>query len=694
MYGNSEMSVPRFLKRTSDLDESRDAIVRRELEQILKSHAFRRSQRCSAFLSFVVGRALEGHAEELKERTIGIALFHRSPTYGTAEDSIVRVSAIEVRKRLSRYYAEHLRDSPLRVDLPVGCYVPTFHWRLLEEDKRVNRRDLLAFGAATSSLSLPSYATGSSITTNRIFDVRRYGARGDGKTKDTEAIQRAISAAARAGGGTVFLGPGDYLSGGIVLKSNVTFYLDTGATLRGSEDLADYPPRSGPNPHGDANVHHLIFARGAENIALCGLGRIDGQGRAYWAPSGRPQNPEDFWRESVSNSFKPLPGDARPSPMLEFVGCKNLRIEDITLANSAGWTMRPIDCESVFIRGVRVRNPVYGPNTDGMDVTCCRNVFIADCDISTGDDALCLKSENPYGGEVKPTKNIVITNCVLTGCCNGFKMGTATKGAFENITFTNSVIYNEDVPLNHRIIAGIAIEMVDGGSVNGIVVSNIQMQNTRTPIFIRLGNRSGNPPSGPKPGALRGIMIDNIHATGAILTSSITGLPGHHIEDVTLSNLRVDTVEGGEQEWVAREVPERASAYPEARMFGRLPSYGFYCRHARGVRFKDVRIETRKPDERPMFLCEDMKSLEIVDVSGSAPASQEPLIVLRNVQRAFIQGCCAPQRLSRFLTVGGTDSSDVSLIGSDLRGCTVATQSVEGAAQDVVFEAGNITLAR
>jgi Glycosyl hydrolases family 28 len=557
----------------------------------------------------------------------------------------------------------------------------------------VNRRDLLALGAGTLSLSLPGYATASPVAASRTFDVRHSGARGDGKTKDTAAIQRAIDAAAGAGGGTVYLGPGDYLSGGIALKSNITFYLDAGATLLGSKDLADYGPQSGPSPHGDANVHHLVFARDAENVALCGLGRIDGQGRAYWVPSDHPQTPDNFWRESVSNTNKPKPGNARPSPMLEFVGCKNLRIEDVTLANSAGWTMRPVDCESVFIRGLRVRNPVNGPNTDGMDVTCCRNVFIANCDISTGDDALCLKSESPYGGPVAPTKNIVITNCVLTGCCNGFKMGTATKGAFENITFTNSVIYNEDVPLNSRIIAGVAVEMVDGGSVEGIVISNIRMQNVRTPIFVRLGDRSGNPPSGPAPHALRGVMIDNIHATGAILTSSVTGLPGHEVEDVTISNIRVDTVEGGELDWVTREVPERPAAYPEARMLGRLPSYGFYCRHVRGIRFHDVRVEARKPDKRPLLLCDDVKELNVAGLAGSAPDSQQPLVVLRNVQRAFIQGCCAPKGLSTFLSAEGKDSSDISLVANDLRGSAVAAQAVDGAPQGSISQSGNITSA-
>lgn len=552
----------------------------------------------------------------------------------------------------------------------------------------MNRRHLI--GLAGAGIALPwSLTSQAAAAAGRIYDVRDFGARGDGKVKDTTPIQSTIDAAFTAGGGTVYLGPGDYLTGGIVLKSNVTLYLDSGATLRGSANLADYKPQPGPNPHSDANVHHLIFARDAVNIALCGLGRVDGQGRAFWIPSSRVQTPADFWKESVSNTFRPAGHNARPSPMLEFVNCKNLRIEGVTIANSAGWTMRPIECESVFIHNLRVRNPIDGPNTDGMDVTCCRNVFIENCDISTGDDALCIKSESPYGGEPSPTKNITITNCILTGCCNGFKMGTATRGAFQNITFTNSVIYNEDVPLNHRIISGVAIEMVDGGSVEGILISNIRMQNTRTPIFVRLGNRSGNPPGGPEPGSLQGVMIDGIYATGAILTSSVTGLPGHHVEDVTLSNIRIDTVEEGQLDWVDREIQERPRAYPEARMFGRLPAYGFYCRHVSGLRFENVRVQARPTEPRPLLLCDDVKRLELAGVNGSAPAGKEPLFLFRNVQRAFISGCCAPPAVQTFLRAEGNGTADISLVGNDLSGAAQPAVAVQGAALGMISMAGN-----
>lgn len=555
----------------------------------------------------------------------------------------------------------------------------------------MNRRGILGLGAA--AMTFPAMALAQNGRESKLFTAETYGARGDSKTKNTEAIQRTIDAAHKAGGGVVYLGPGVYLCGGIVLKDNVTLYLEAGATLLGSTNIQDFEPHFGLNPHATDNVRHLIFARDAVNVTVCGPGRIDGQGPKFWKPTNVPQRPPDLWKETINAAWEALDGgtrlDVRPSPLLEFVNCRNLRIEGITIANPPGWTLRPINCESVFINGLRVRGTVRGPNTDGMDITSCRNVFVSNCDIATGDDALCLKSENPYGEEIGPTKNITITNCVLTGSSNGFKMGTASEGAFENITFTNSVVYNDDVPPNYRLISGVAIEMVDGGSIDGILVSNIRMQNVRTPIFVRLGNRSGNAPSGPKPHALRGVMIDSIHASGALLSSLVTGLPGHDVEDVTLSNIRIETAGGGEIAWTRREIPEFPAKYPEARMFGRLPAYGFYCRHANGVRFENVRVETQQPDMRPLLFCDDVANLNAGVLAGSAPGGGGALIHLRNVRRAFIQGCWAPPETGTFLSAEGERTSGISLVGNDLSGASKAAQTQNGAPAHAISETAN-----
>jgi hypothetical protein len=506
------------------------------------------------------------------------------------------------------------------------------------------------------------------------FDVRKYGAQGDGKAKDTAAIQRAVDECTAAGGGMVYLSPGKYLSGTVVLKENVTFHLEAGATLLGSTDLADYRHESGPPKLGDANGKHLLFAREAKNVTLSGAGVIDGQGHAFWVPSGRKTPPpEDGWRDVATYDWKPLD---RPSPMVEFFGCTNLRIEDVTLANASGWTLRPIECDTVVIRGIKIRNPIIGPNTDGIDPTCCRNVFISDCDIATGDDCICLKSEGPYG-RMGLTKNITITNCVMTCCCNGLKFGTATRGGFENITFSNSVIYNEDVALNARVIAGIAIEMVDGGWVDGVAISNIRMQRVRTPIFVRVGARREG-------GRLRGVMIDNLHATGAILTSSITGIPGHAVEDVSLTNIRIETDEGGKAEWAGRPIPEVEKAYPEARMFGRLPSYGIYVRHAAGVKLDNLRFTTARADQRPAIHCEDVDELRVDRLDAAAPDSREPLVRLVNTRHAVLDGCVAPKMAGPAVEISGAESGGIRLLANDFTRAAKAFDIKGGTPGDAV----------
>jgi hypothetical protein len=505
----------------------------------------------------------------------------------------------------------------------------------------------------------PAAAKTGPVSGSRFFDVKQHGATGNGKTLDSPAINRAIDACHAAGGGVVYMAGGSYLSGTVRLKSNVTLYLEADATLLGSKNIADYTENDGPPEKGDANQKHLIFARDAENVGLAGPGRIDGQGAAFWVPSGRKvPPPEDSWRDVATYDWKPLD---RASPLLEFAGCRNLRIEDVRIENASGWTLRPINCDNVFIRSIMIKNPVIGPNTDGIDPTGCRNLFISDCYIDTGDDCICLKSENPYGGEVRVSKNITITNCVMTCCCNGLKFGTATHGGFENVTFTNSVIFNDSPDLKARVISGIAVEMVDGGWVEGVTISNVRMQNVRTPIFIRRGIRRARPDG--TAGTLRGVMIDNVHATGSILTSSVTGLPGLDAEDVTLSNIRIESREAGKLEWVDREVPEQPKSYPEARMFGRLPAYGFYCRHVTGLRMRGIEFSAAPDEARPAIVCDDVKSFDLHGLRAAEVASGQPVVRLKQTKSALLTGCMAPAGTKTFLETSGCAA--VTLTASD-----------------------------
>jgi len=550
----------------------------------------------------------------------------------------------------------------------------------------VNRRDLLAFGAgalAAGCAQAPASAAGATGAAAHLFSVRDFAAAGDGKKLDSGAINAAIDACHASGGGVAYVPPGTYLSGTVVLKSNVTLYLEAGATLLGSRDIADYSPRPGPPLKGDANQKHLIFARDAENVGLAGPGRIDGQGSAFWVPSGRaPLPPEDAWRDVATYVWKPLD---RPSPMLEFVECRNLRIEDVRIENSNGWTLRPINCDHVTIRGIAIKNPVYGPNTDGIDPTGCQNLFISDCSIDTGDDCICLKSENPYGGAPRVSKNIVITNCVLTGCCNGLKFGTATHGGFENVTFSNSVIFNEDVPPAARAISGLALEMVDGGWMEGVAISNIRMQRVRTPVFIRRGNRRPGPDGGP--GRLRGVMIENLYASGAILTNSITGLAGFDVEDVTLSGIRIDSEEHGKRDWSARAIPELPRAYPEARMFGRLPAHGFYCRHVTGLRLRDCELRAEAGEERPAIVCDDVKDLDMSGFRTTSVAGGQPVVSLTGTRGAWVRECASPAAQT-FLEVGA-GSERILVSGCDLRLAAAPLALRPGVPRDAATLLGN-----
>lgn len=496
--------------------------------------------------------------------------------------------------------------------------------------------------------------------TKNILDT---GAVPDGRTLSTRAIQLAVDGVARAGGGVVYAPTGTFLTGGLELKSRVTLFLEAGCVLLGSSSIDDYDYHRGPPQRGDANGRHVLFAQQAEEIALCGRGTIDGQGPAYWEPNPdhRELAPEDAWKDGSTGYYRARNDNCRPSPMLEFAQCRNVHISGVTLKNSSGWTVRPVACETVVIRGIRIRNPNFGPNTDGLDITACRNVFVSDCDIETGDDAICLKSENPYG-EVLPTKNVTITNCVLTTSCNGFKMGTATHGAFQNIVFSNSVIYNDaNAPLNTRASAGVCVEMVDGGTVDGVVISSIRMENVRAPIFVRLGERRR------KEGTfLRNVLIYGVEAAGAMVSSSITGVPGLRPSDITVSDCRIRTVEGGLAEWADRTIPEVADQYPEARMMGRLPSYGFYVRHADRVRLRNVEVITDRPDGRPAIVCDDVDDVILSGLDLSAPDGGNPLFDLRSTRRAWVTGIRTPEDARLFTQVSGAGSSEIRLSGNSL----------------------------
>jgi polygalacturonase len=450
------------------------------------------------------------------------------------------------------------------------------------------------------------FTVGSVLGAETVYDVRDYEAKADGKTLCTTAIQKAIDKCAKDGGGTVYLGQGLFLSGTIYMKSGVTLKLDSGCTLLGSADLKDYPPtvqvfRSYTDNYTDKS---LIYGENLERVAIVGRGIIDGQGRSFKGP------------------YK-----VRPY-IIRFIQCRNVTVKDVTIRNSPMWVQHYLACDDVHISGITVRSLVNA-NNDGINIDSCHRVIISDCNIHSGDDAIVLKSTS-----ARPCRNVVVSNCVLSSRCNALKMGTESNGGFENIVITGCSIYDTR-------LAGVALEIVDGGVMDRVVISNITMNKIGAPIFLRLGNRARpfkKDMEKPGIGVMQNITISNIEATGANATGcAISGLPEAKIENVTFSNIRLSCAGGGTKEDASRAVPEKAEDYPEYSMFGRLPAYGLYCRHVKGLKLLNVQLQLAKSDQRHGVVLEDVEDALIDSLNAPRPADTDSIVRMTDIKKGFIR---------------------------------------------------------
>jgi len=471
------------------------------------------------------------------------------------------------------------------------------------------------------------------------LNVRDFGAIGDGKSLDTAAIQKAIDAAFGAGGGTVWLPSGTFLSGTLVLKSNVTLHLEAGAVLRGSRDIRQYPDHT---PQVDylyrsRFTKHLIYADRADNIAITGRGLIDGQGE----------------------HFKAAPGDDKGRPyILRFSECRNVRVRDVSFRNSARWLSHYLACENVVIDGITIHSRIR-ENRDGIDIDSCTDVSVSNCHVFTGDDAIVLKST--IAG--RPCRRVTIVNCTLSSMASALKLGTESNGGFEDVTVSNCVVYDTGY-------SGIGIMMVDGARLERVTFSDITMRNVRVPIFIRLGNRARPIPGHERPGVgtLRDVVVRNVQASDVGSTGcSVTGIPGHRVENVTLESIRIVFAGGGPAADTERTVPEREEGYPSGRMFGTLPAYGFYCRHAKNLKLRNVDLSFAKEDARPAVVCDDVEDVDIAGLRAEAAPAAEAVLRFQDVRDAFIRGCRPHGQAKAFLHVTGKMSSGIVLSGNDLR---------------------------
>ncbi len=502
------------------------------------------------------------------------------------------------------------------------------------------------------------------------FNVLKYGAKKSGTELSTKAIQSAIDACSASGGGTVWFPAGKYLSGTIYLKSHVTLFLDAGAVLSGSQDLKDYPVtianiRSYTDNYTNKS---LIYAESLEDIAITGNGMIDGNGSFFKVEN--MENDDSLRKKDEFWFYK-----SRPY-MIRVINCKKILIRDITLLNSPMWVQHYLLCEDLNIDGITVNSRV-NHNNDGIDIDACKGVRISNCNVISGDDAIVLKSTVDT-----PCRDVTITNCILSSDCNAFKMGTETNAGFRNIVFSNSTIYDTH-------LAGITLQIVDGGTLEGILVSNVTMNNVGDAIFIRLGNRarpySDNMPE-PGMGKLSHVIIDNVQGKNIGKTGcSITGLAGFMAEDISLSNICLTFDGGGEAGLSSREIPEVPDAYPEHDMFGTLPAYGFYCRHCKNITFDNIELGFEKPDSRPAFIFDDAEDIELNGIKARVD-TLVPVISFNRVKNAFIRACISVKGTDTFLQLRGMENQHISLTGNDL---SFSKTAVTGVNKSAVFLEGN-----
>jgi hypothetical protein len=269
-----------------------------------------------------------------------------------------------------------------------------------------------------------------------------------------------------------------------------------------------------------------------------------------------------------------------------------------------------------------------------------------------------------------------VAGCRIWSACNALRIGTETHGSFENVVFRNCHLYSDSTVLQERALSGVAIESVDGSHLSGITVTDLTMDNIRAPLFIRLGHRGGNSPGTRQveprvPGRIHGIFLRNVKAERALFESSIHGIPGHPVEDVSLDSVSLSYEGGGLAEWITDRVPDETHIghYPEAQMFGRLPAHGLYCRHVRGLRLTDVSMGCLAADARPMLVCDDVADLTLRRVNAATAPASAPLMWFLGVRGAALRDCRAPGGTKTFLAAEGSEAvlATLRIEGNDTR---------------------------
>lgn len=489
-----------------------------------------------------------------------------------------------------------------------------------------------------------------SITSfSREYNILDFGALPEVGQINSSFIQAAIDQCSRDGGGRVIIPSGEFYSGTLILKDKVELHLLDGAILKGSCDFNDYPyldvkfksqftDKSYYNKQKVIQEYRaFIFSEGTRQIAITGNGTIDGNGGAQSFQLGNDASSKESMERPI---------------LILMVDCRDIKVSNVHLCNSAYWMQNYLACENIHISGISVYNHC-NYNNDGIDIDS-KNVTIENCNIDADDDAICLKSHDPD----RFCENVIIRNCTVRTNCNGIKMGTGSLGGFRNIQISNisyfaaseyrvrNPAYREVSYIEQGIptmLSGLAIENVDGGITDNITVSNLFMQNVQTPIFIKLGNRTPritNDSTSPKVAGLSNVRIDNVVARShSKITSSITGYPGNVVENIQLSNIRISSMGNVNQKGIPDILPENEKEYPENDMFGPiLPASGLYIRHAQGIILNNITFEVRMPDNRPDIVFDDVKHASVTLLRPSVQIKyKNPIMTINCRNISFIK---------------------------------------------------------
>jgi Glycosyl hydrolases family 28 len=495
------------------------------------------------------------------------------------------------------------------------------------------------------------------LTAATSFDVRGFGAKGDGTAKDTAAIQKAIDAAEAAGGGIVTVPAGRYLSGTVHLKSNVTLDLSPGAVILASPDNGDFDPyetlpfQSVSDKETTYFHYALLSAEGVHDIAITGQGVVDGNRTKRGGP------------KTIAIKL-----------------CERVTIRGITVRNSPNYSISFWGTDYINVEGVTVLNGY----ADGIDPDSCRYVRISNCYVDCWDDAICPKASPSMGMDKRrAAENLTVSNCVLRTSCSNFKFGTESSGDFKNVAFTNCAMRPRDT--GRPPVSGISLEAVDGSHIEGVVISNVTMTGVRVPIFVRLGNRGRG--MDPKvAGSVEDVSISNVSARAATSTASVTGIPGYRVRRISLDGIHL-SYEGGAADAPSLNVNELIDHYPEGTMWGVLPAWAFYARHAEGLTLRNFDARWGKEDQRPAMIFDDIANLSLDGVQPTTATGKAPLLWLNNVAGALVRGSRSPAA-ELFLRAGGPESREIVLLGNDLTQVRHPYE-VQGAAAEAVSAVGN-----